>query len=304
MRRLALLAVLAAAVAGCGLGAGGSKDTNVTLTITRDFGEHGLESATATSIPADETVMRLLEGRYDVTTRYGGGFVQSIEGLEGSGSRQQDWFYYVNGIEASDGAAQHKVSPGDRIWWDFHDWSATMRVPAVVGSYPEPFVSGSGGKRIPVRIDCAEGSQRLCDEVARRLQEAGVKAAPQAAIGAEAGKDTLRVVVGPWVKVREDPVAVLLERGPKVSGVFAVPHGDAIDLLSPKGHVVRTLHDAGGLVAATRYQDQAPTWVVTGTDDAGVAAAASALDEGVLSDRFAVAIDQGLSYALPVPPVP
>ena len=305
MRRILLTLAFAVALAGCGLGSGGSTaGKQVTLIVTRDFGAHQLESATATSIPAGETIMRLLQGRFDVGTRYGGGFVQSIEGLEGASARKQDWFYYVNGIEATDGAAQHKVAPGDRIWWDFHDWSATMRVPAIVGAFPEPFVSGTGGKRLPVRVDCANGSERICDEVSKRLQAAGVKAAPQAAIGADVGAQTLRVVVGPWTEVRKDTAAAQLEKGPQVSGVYAIPHPGALDLLSPKGHIVRTLHDAGGLVAATRFSEQAPTWVVTGTDEAGVEAAASALEEAVLHNHFAVAVDQGLSVGLPIPPVP
>ena len=38
---------------------------------------------------------------------------------------------------------------------------------------------------------------------------------------------------------------------------------------------------------------------MTGTDDAGVASAARALDEGALSDRFALAIADDLPVAVP-----
>ena len=48
---------------------------------------------------------------------------------------------------------------------DRHDWGATMRVPAVVGSYPEPFVHGAGGKRLPVRIECADSNGPDCARV-------------------------------------------------------------------------------------------------------------------------------------------
>lgn len=40
---------------------------------------------------------------------------------------------------------------------------------------------------------------------------------------------------------------------------------------------------------------------MTGTDDAGVAAAARALDESVLADRFALAIADDLPVAVPQP---
>ena len=98
--------------------------------------------------------MRMLERSFKVTTRYGGGFVESIDGHAGSSSRL-DWFYYVNGIEATLGAAGTSVHKGDRIWWDLHDWTATDSIPAVVGSFPEPFVHGIDGRRYPVTIECA-----------------------------------------------------------------------------------------------------------------------------------------------------
>jgi len=48
--------------------------------------------------------MSLLERNAKVSTRYGGGFVQSIQGRAGSSSKT-DWFYYVNGVQAPMGAA-------------------------------------------------------------------------------------------------------------------------------------------------------------------------------------------------------
>ena len=47
-------------------------------------------------------------------------------------------------------------------------------------------------------------------------------------------------------------------------------------------------------------QAQAPTWVVTGTDDVGVAAAAAALTGDRLEQHFALAVDQGQDVPLPV----
>ncbi|HVL95259.1 MAG TPA: DUF4430 domain-containing protein [Solirubrobacteraceae bacterium] len=304
-RALAALACAAAAVSGCGLGAGdASTDRGVSVVVSSGFGTDQLKAIEAERVREDETVMRLLQREFDVTTRFGGGFVQSIEGLAGGsrGGRRFDWFYYVNGIEASEGAASREIAPGDRIWWDHHDWSTAPRIPAVVGAFPEPFVSGSEGERRPVRIDCAPQSERECDEVARRLVAAGVRATPRSALGTSAGIEILRVLVGPWEEVRRDPTAAVIGKGPQHSGVFARPHAGGIDLLDPEGKVVRTLTDAGGLVAATRFEEQQPTWVVTGTDAAGVAAAASALDEGVLMNRFALAVEEGRGVPLPVQP--
>ena len=57
---------------------------------------------------------------------------------------------------------------------------------------------------------------------------------------------------------------------------------------------------ASGLVAATSAQEERPTWLITGTDDVGVAAAAAALTEDQLRDHFALAIEAGRGVPLPL----
>ena len=76
-------------------------------------------------------MIRLLDREAEITTRYGGGFVQSIDGPGGrrAAGRRSDWFFYVNGIESAVGAADVRVRGGDRIWWDYRDWTDAMRVP-------------------------------------------------------------------------------------------------------------------------------------------------------------------------------
>jgi Domain of unknown function (DUF4430) len=305
MRRvlLALALLLAAVAGGCGLGAGDSKEGGATLLVTRDFGTRQVGTGDVDPIPGGETAMRMLQRDFDVETRYGGGFVQSINGIAGGREegRPVDWFYYVNGVLADRGAAAHELAPGDRIWWDHHDWGATQDIRAVVGAFPEPFVSGTDGKRLPVRLDCADDAQEVCDEVGERLSEVGVKSGRSGA-GGFGGEGVLRVKVGRWAEVRKDSAVRRLEDGPRASGVFARPSaaGDEIALLDARGEAERTLRAGAGLVAATRMGGEAPTWIVTGTDDVGVAAAAAAIDEDRLTDRFALAIEAGRGIDLPV----
>jgi hypothetical protein len=240
--------------------------------------------------------MRFLTRKADVETRYGGRFVNAIKGIrsQSGGGGRRDWFYFVNGIEAGTGAAERKVYGGDRIWWDYRDWSAAMRVPAVVGSYPEPFLNGSEGKRFPVRLDCAPDATQQCDAVRDRLEADGVETAISA-VGTTVGKDTLRLLIGKWEEVRADAAARKLEEGPEESGVFARPvaRGDGFDfaLLDAGGRPVRKLGPGSGLVAATRFEEQQPTWVVTGTDETGVERAIAMLDATDLRGHFAVAAE-------------
>jgi hypothetical protein len=246
--------------------------------------------------------MSLLMRNETVTTRFGGGFVQSIGGVAGGeeGGRPVDWFYYVNGIEAPRGAAATNVHPGDHIWWDRHDWSQTDHVPAVVGSFPEPFLNGTGGKRWPVRVECVEVAGRACRTVRARLRSIGAPAAV-AAIGGGGAPQTLRVMVGPWVRLQGDFATQGILRGPRASGVYArfARDGRTLTLLDPDGRVTRVLRAAAGLIAATRYAEDAPVWVVAGTDPAGVDLAARAFGTGALQNRFALALTS--SGSLPVP---
>jgi hypothetical protein len=305
VRRAPVIAVavaLCAAVTGCGLGAG-NEPAGTKLTISRDFGTHALRDLEAPKVGGDETVMRLLQRNAKVSTRYGGGFVQSIDGVAGgrSGGQPVDWFYYVNGIEASRGAAATSLRGGDRVWWDRHDWSAAMRVPAVVGSFPEPFLHGIDGRRLPVRIECATPGSDPCRQVSKRLASYKVPAAIGGLLTARV-EETLRVLVGPWSALRGDHAVAGLERGPGESGVYAkiARDGRTIAALDARGRAVRTLGPGTGLVAATALGDARPTWVVTGTDDAGVASAVRAFEEGTLDHRFAVAVSHDLPIALPV----
>jgi hypothetical protein len=300
---LAVLAAVALAVSGCGFGSGAEQSSEGSLTVTRDFGAESLGTHRIRSVSDSDTVMRRLQKDFDVGTRYGGRFVQEIDGVTGQtgGRRRVDWFYYVNGIEASTGAAERRVHPGDRIWWDHHDWTATMRVPAVVGSFPEPFLSGTEGRKLPVRLVCLAAA-KACDEVETRLRDAGIDDSAKSVLEQSAGREVLRLLVGPWSQLRRDTAARKLESGPAASGVFARPaaSGDRIDLLDARGRSVQTLGAGGGLLAATQIEGQQPTWMVTGVDETGVSAAAAALVEGELTDHFAIAIEEGRTLPLPV----
>jgi len=306
-RRLARALLVLAAVgglAGCGAGAGDAP-REVRLTVTDGFGTRTLLERTAPEVSGRDTVMRLLQRNARVTTRYGGSFVQSISGLAGgrAGGRPVDWFYYVNGTLAGEGAAATPVRPGDRVWWDRRDWSVTMTVPAVVGSFPEPFLTGPGtGERLPTRVECDTELEQACDAVQQRLIGLGVPAA-RALPGTEGGDESLRVLVGRWPALRDDRALQALERGPRASGVYARISADGrrIVVLDARGRERRTLGPGTGLIAATRFRDQPPTWVVTGTDAAGVLSAARAFDESVLAEKFALAVSADRAVPLPEP---
>jgi hypothetical protein len=245
--------------------------------------------------------MRLLQGERRVTTRFGGGFVQSIDGLAGSDAAEHDWFYYVNGSEASVGAADYKLSPGDVAQWDYHDWRATQHIPAIVGAYPEPFLHGMKGKRLPTRVECENDASAPCKEVSDRLAKLGANVT-SAPLGSPSTAFALRVVVAKYGAVSGIRALTALKSGPATTGVYARFNaaGTSLELLDSAGKAVRTAPPGSGLLAATQPAAQAITWVVTGVDDAGVARAAGALDPATLRNAFAVAATPSGVVRLPV----
>jgi hypothetical protein len=287
---LVLCAALALALGGCGFGPGEAKKGALQLRVTRDFGHKQIGlTVRREQVRSSDTVMRVLQSEHSVATRYGGGFVQSIDGLAGSKTGEHDWFYYVNGSEASVGAADYKPSASDVVQWDYHRWTATQHVPAIVGAFPEPFVHGFEGRRLPTRVECTDIESNACNTVSARLEDQGITAT-LSPVGSAAGDKSVRVIVGPWKDVRESITARVVERGPALSGIFAdFTAQGALTMLDGSGRPFRQAPPGSGLVAATEPEAEGPVWLVTGDSDAGVDRAAHALDPVKLRNAFAVA---------------
>jgi Domain of unknown function (DUF4430) len=303
---LAAIAVAACALAGagCGLGEGEEREGGATVRITRDFGRAALGQARVERIREDQTVMRLLRSEFDVETSFGGRFVQAIDGLEGGGPDSQlDWLYFVNGVEAGEGAADYELSPGDRVQWDYRRWDVAMRVPAIVGAFPEPFLHGFEGERRPVRVECEDADATVCEEAKDRLEAVGVSPSG-ASLGAPGTETVTRLVVARWPRARIVRGAAGLEEGPEATGVFArfVPGRRVLELLDEGGEVARRVEpgDGVGLVLAMRPRADELVWLVTALDERGLEAGVRALREHRLRDAFAVAVTGHTVEKLPL----
>jgi hypothetical protein len=281
LRGVLALAIAAAALSGCSL----SKKTQsgeMAIQVTRDFGAEDFIDLKHEKVPKPP-------GLAAIFARYAN--LRHKESL------------FVNGIVARDDAADLVVHGGDRVWLDQHNTNVADVIPAVVGSFPEPFIHGTDGKRLPVRVECDDPRSGPCAAVADKLVALGVVAG-RSIISRSAADESLRILVGPWKRLRgRDLEADSIDRGPQSSGVYARfdASGDKLAVLDPGGGVAKTLGAGTGFIAATAEPERQPGWFVSGTDAAGVAAAARAFDESVLADRFALAISDDLPVAVPQP---
>jgi Domain of unknown function (DUF4430) len=157
--RSLLLLLSVAVLAGCG----GEDGGKATIWITRDKGVHVVLQQ---RVPSGLTAMQALDRVAHIDTRYAGRYVQAINGMQGSLAARRDWFYFINGYEGDRSAAEYRLRPGDVEWWDLRSWQTRMREPVVVGAFPEPFLHGYGGKKLPARVVYQGRAQ---GEIARRV---------------------------------------------------------------------------------------------------------------------------------------
>jgi len=124
----------------------GDTSIKVTITITKDFGKELLLEETITIAP-DVSALEASKQIAEIETKYGGGFVSSINNVSSSYPKTQyDWFFYVNGFLSKTGASNYMIKNGDSIAWDYHRWDVSQFQSAILGSYPKYLTNGYSGE--------------------------------------------------------------------------------------------------------------------------------------------------------------
>jgi len=187
-RALVALGVLVL-LAGCG-GSGGEHGT-AQLWVTRD---RGTDVLVEVEVDAGQTLMRALAAEADVETRYGGRYVQSVNGVEGDLGEQRDWFWFVNGYEGDRSAAAYRLRDGDVAWLDYRGWKREGEARVVVGAFPEPFIHGYEGRarRAVVRFEGAQA--RRAGELAKLI---GADSVEPLGVPVPDGANVLELRLGP-----------------------------------------------------------------------------------------------------------
>jgi Domain of unknown function (DUF4430) len=207
---------------GCGGSAGGEEGT-ARLWVTRD---RGAELLVDTEVAAGQTLMRALAAEADVETRYGGRFIQSVDGLAGSLEAQRDWFWFVNGYEGDRSAASYRLRDGDVAWLDYRKWEREGEARVVVGAFPEPFLHGWDGETRPAVVRYEGGRQQ-----ARRLGSTiGASSVEPLGTPVPEGANVLELRPGPDAARAElrgetagDPVRFVFHGEPDPTRMYELP---------------------------------------------------------------------------------
>jgi len=296
------LLLLAAIVAGCPApppAAGSNEPATATVVVTRDFGQE-LVLAEEIEIEDGTDAMTALQAVAEVETKYGGGFVQAIEGLSSEyegGSKKRDWLYYINGISLSLGAKDYRLRDGDIEHWDFRDWSYQPMVPAIIGAFPQPFLSGGRGEVKPAAVAYDPPFAGEAGALVAELKGWGV--AEVTLNSAEALSDGVKeqsnlIILGG----AESGLILELNDLAKKLGFFAYFEGGKITVLDGKGDPAGEYGSGWGLIQATQNpwspggvgSGEGCVFIVTGADESGVKSAAQALVDNSDGLRYAYAV--------------
>ena len=199
--------------------------------------------------------MRLLQRKFEVETRYGGGFVQEIDGV--GGGRQQrpaGRLVLLRQRDRGEHGRRRRASSRPATASGGTTTTGAPRCASRPSSAPSPSRScpAAKGKKIPVRIDCARrrGSARAarCGSGSRTPAR---RSAGPATIGTRGGpRGAARAGRALGRGPRATRPRARIEQGPKVSGVFARP--------SPGRHAIELLDARGRDRADARRR--APAW--------------------------------------------
>ena len=216
-----------------------------------------------------DTVFGLLGRNLKVETQYGGGFIKSIEGLPSGriNGQQYDWFYYINGIASNCSSKSYKMNDTDKVFWDYHGWTGTTFIPAIIGAYPEPFVNGFKQKNKGATILYAQDSKGEAEKLAQALKD---KEASNIEVR-DISKDLVinrskpTIVVGKWKELEVyQEIKEICSRNVEV-GIFAKFSNSNFELLNYKGETIKTCgEDAAAIVATgSGLGDSNPLWIIT-----------------------------------------
>ncbi len=272
----------------------GSSGT-VRIAVTRDYGGAKVKEGRV-PIPDGASVMEALRSFAGVETEYGGGFVSRIEGIASTkGSSRSDWFYYLNGIMPAAGAQDVRVTPGDRVWWDYREWHGDGYAPAAVGAYPAPFTRGPGGAKPEAKVFYAPGMAAPAEAVgaflAGRGADVDVAALTSNALSRPEGPTMAFMTCGQAIST--EGVSAMLD--PR-RGAFVAIEGDGLVALDAGGRPAPSAKPLACAVVSTAkgMGDEAPVWFVlcARVEDAGLAEKLLTSGRGGLRDRIGAVVDR------------
>jgi len=292
--------------------AGQAPSSQARVVVTTDYGAQTIVDV-AVTLEEGTTAMQALKSVAEVGTAYGGGFVQSINGIGGTRERRTDWFYAVNGILANRGAAEHVLRDGDIEHWDYRQWGFRRNVSATLGCFPSFFLNGYNGVVRPTAVAWEAPYESEAAAIVSLLESCGVdnvEAVELPLLSDEWRQErNLVVVAGPG----HETVRELYALWDKL-GLFTRLEGSSLHVYTPSGEEAAVFTEGTGVLEAMQNPwnpsgtgaCENVVLLVSGTDADGVRAAAGALVESsaAVTAWCGAVVREGVPMSVPVGATP
>ncbi len=281
---------------------GQAESRQLRILVTRDYGREILaEKIVAPS--GDDTVMDLMQDNFNVETAYGGGFVNSIDGLKsgyiGNGNSQKkgtknDWFYYVNGVMAEIGADQYMCEDVNTVSWDFHDWGGDMYVRTRINAWPDRLE----GRRVEIAYgpDFEKEAGKI-KEAAQKIGGYAVESSVESLDMEDLEKDAL--FIGEWEDANKNEFIKEVFENRDKAGLYYVFNDEGLLLFDNNGEL-SGISEKGAIAASIQktYGSEALVILIVGNDAGMIEKVVDVLlDSESMKGAFGIAVtEDGVSY--------
>ena len=286
-------------------------EAQATVVIAQDFGKE-LILERKVNIGADNSAMAALQMVADVETKYGGGFVSSINGIsseyEGANSNKKDWFFCINGIASNLGARDYILQDGDVEHWDFRNWSYHQFIPAIIGDFPQPFRSGYQDKLKPTSVVYEEAFSAEAEALVGKMKGYGVieVSAVCCDLLSDEAKGNSNLII---ISLLDNTLISELNKAHKKLGFYVYIEQDKLIVLDAEGNISVKYGEGCGLIQATQNpwnpkgigSGENVVWMVTGVDVNGVRSAVEVLtnNSDELRHAFSLVIKDNAVMKIP-----
>ena len=276
----------------------------LTILVTRDYGREIIEEKIVLYKDGD-TVMDLMQDNFDVETAYGGGFLNSIDGIvsgyTGEGNSQKkgtkmDWFYYINGVMAEVGADQYLAKDANTISWDFHDWGGDMYVKTRIDAWPERLDGRD------VEISWSSEYEAEASKIKNAAQNAGGNVFDSDVESMDMDDfDKDAIFIGTWEDALNNEFIKKAFKNRERAGLYTGFSDQGLLIFDDGGNICGSFETGAAIVAIQKaYGSEAAVLLIIGNENSLVKKAVNIfMDEESMKGAFAFAVTEDGVYGAP-----
>ncbi|MCT4507361.1 MAG: DUF4430 domain-containing protein [Tepidibacter sp.] len=276
--------ILTFSLIGCG-GTSISQNEKVNLIVSKNFANEQIYNEQLDFVK-DTSVMEIMEEHLEIEKAYGGGFVNSINGLksgftDSKDKKKLDWFYYINGNLAQVGSDDYYLSSGDTIIWDYHDWSSENYISSIIGAYPNNFTKGVEGSVLKLEIRYSEEFKEESENVFKFLKSKGLKELDQRKLDDKdiENEEINTIIIGSWDEVSNIKYINDIYNK-EINGLFFSIDSDIIKALDYNKKTSKEYQKGAVITSMPKgYGYYSNLWIITGNDEVSIKKAAKLLYE-------------------------